>query len=100
MDDIRDDMVLIIAGEGMEAELWNYATVFMELNTKDGIYLAMVIYGLFIYMDGEVLIPNKELMDKFKEFLMNKESWDMCTGWQMSPKGCWRRPCVGIQRLW
>ncbi len=74
VDDIRDDLVLMIAGEGVEAEIRNYAAVSMELNTKDEIYSAMVIYGLLTYMDGEVLIPNKELMDKFKEFLMNKES--------------------------
>ena len=74
VDDIRDDLVLMIAGEGVEAEIRNYAAVSMELNTKDEIYSAMVIYGLLTYMDGQVLIPNKELMDKFKEFLMNKES--------------------------
>ena len=74
VDDIRDELVLMIAGEGVEAEIRNYAAVSMELNTKDEIYSAMVIYGLLTYMDGEVLIPNKELMDKFKEFLMNKES--------------------------
>ena len=34
----------------------------------------MVIYGLLTYMDGEVFIPNKELMDKFRELLMSKES--------------------------
>ena len=74
IDDIRDDLVLMIAGEGVEAKIRNYAAVSMELNTKDEIYSAMVIYGLLTYMDGEVLIPNKELMDKFKELLMSKES--------------------------
>ncbi len=74
VDDIRDDLVVMIAGEGVEAKIRNYAAVSMELNTKDEIYSAMVIYGLLTYMDGVVLIPNKELMDKFKEFLMNKES--------------------------
>ncbi len=74
IDDIRDDLVLMIAGEGVEAEIQNYAAVSMELNTKDEIYSAMVIYGLLTYMEGEVFIPNKELMDKFKELLMSKES--------------------------
>ena len=72
--DMRDDLVLMIAGEGVEAEIRNYAAVSMELNTKDEIYSAMVIYGLLTYMDGEVFIPNKELMDKFRELLMGKES--------------------------
>lgn len=74
VDDMRDDLVLMIAGEGVEAEIRNYAAVSMELNTKDEIYSAMVIYGLLTYMDGEVFIPNKELMDKFRELLMGKES--------------------------
>lgn len=33
-----------------------------------------MIYGLLTYADGAVYIPNKELMDKFRELLMNKES--------------------------
>jgi len=74
IDDIRDDLVLMVAGEGVEAEIQNYAAASMELNTKDEIYSAMVIYGLLTYTDGEVFIPNKELMDKFRELLMNKES--------------------------
>ena len=74
VDDMRDDLVLMIAGEGVEVEIRNYAAVSMELNTKDEIYSAMVIYGLLTYMDGEVFIPNKELMDKFRELLMGKES--------------------------
>lgn len=71
---VRDDLVLMTAEEGVEAEIQNYAAVSMELNTKDEIYSAMVTYGLLTYVDGEVVIPNKELMDKFLELLMNKES--------------------------
>lgn len=74
IEGIRDDLVLMISGEGVEAEIRNYAAVSMELNTKDEIYSAMVIYGLLTYTDGKVLIPNKELADKFREVLMNKES--------------------------
>lgn len=74
IDDIRDDLVLMVSGEGVEAEIQNYAAVSMELNTKNEIYSAMVIYGLLTYVEGEVFIPNKELMDKFRELLMNKES--------------------------
>lgn len=29
---------------------------------------------MLTYVDGKVFIPNKELMDKFQELLMNKES--------------------------
>ncbi len=65
---------MMTAEEGVESEIQNYAAVSMELNTKDEIYSAMVTYGLLTYVDGEVVIPNKELMDKFLELLMNKES--------------------------
>lgn len=74
IDDIREDLVLMVAGEGVGAEIQNYAAASMELNTKDEIYSAMVIYGLLTYADGEVFIPNKELMDQFQDLLMNKES--------------------------
>lgn len=74
IDDIRDDLVLMVAGEGVGAEIQNYAAASMELNTKDEIYSAMVIYGLLTYADGDVFIPNKELMDQFRDLLMNKES--------------------------
>lgn len=74
IDDIRDDLVLMVAGGGVEAEIRNYAAASMELNTKDEIYSAMVIYGLLTYADGEVLIPNRELMGHFRDLLMNQES--------------------------
>ncbi len=57
------------AGAGVEAEMKNYAAVSMELNTKDEIYSAMVIYGLLAYKEGEVFIPNRELMGKFQELM-------------------------------
>lgn len=34
----------------------------------------MVVYGLLTYENGKVFIPNKELMDKFNELLLNKDS--------------------------
>ena len=34
----------------------------------------MVVYGLLTYENGEVFIPNKELMKKYEELLRNKES--------------------------
>lgn len=71
---VREDLVLMIAGEGIEAEIQNYAAVSMSLNTKDEIYSAMVVYGLLTYEDGKVFIPNREIMEQFKKLLMSKES--------------------------
>lgn len=45
-----------------------------ELTTKNQIYSAMVIYGLLTYEDGEVFIPNRELMYKYNELLLTNES--------------------------
>ena len=72
--DVRDDLALMVAGERVEARMQEYAATAAELNTKDQIYSAMVVYGLLTYEDGQVFIPNKELMLKFEEMLLNKDS--------------------------
>lgn len=46
----------------------------MEINSREQIYSAMVVYGLLTYEDGAVLIPNKELMDRYNELLLSKDS--------------------------
>ncbi|WP_288174402.1 AAA family ATPase [Sporofaciens musculi] len=74
--DIRDDLVLMVSGEGVKARIQEYAATAARLDTKDQIYSAMVVYGLLTYEDGSgrVFIPNKELMDRFDELLLSKES--------------------------
>lgn len=76
VEDIQDDLVLMVSGERVEAKMQEYAATATELNTKDQIYSAMVVYGLLTYDDatGEVFIPNRELMNKFDELLLSKES--------------------------
>ncbi|NBJ00148.1 hypothetical protein D3Z62_08255 [Lachnospiraceae bacterium] len=74
IEDIRDDIGLMVSGEHVEARMQEYAATAAELETKDQIYSAMVVYGLLTYEDGEVFIPNKELMMKYEEMLMNRES--------------------------
>lgn len=71
---VRDDIVLMLAGEGVDANVQNYAAVSMELGSKDEIYSAMVVYGLLTYDDGKVYIPNRELMEQFRKLAMTKES--------------------------
>ena len=74
--DVQDDLALMVSGEGIESNMMEYAATASELNTKDQIYSAMVVYGLLTYdeEEGKVFIPNKELMDKFKELMMSNES--------------------------
>lgn len=72
--DVREDLVLMAAGERITTEIGQYAAATMEMNSREQIYSAMVIYGLLTYESGEVFIPNKELMDKFNELLLSKDS--------------------------
>lgn len=74
IEDVREDLVLMVAGEGVKADIQNYAAVSMDLNTRDEIYSAMVIYGLLTYRDGKVYIPNRELLEQFKKLLLSKDS--------------------------
>ncbi len=74
IEDVQDDLALMISGERIWIKLQGYAATSTELNTKNQIYSAMVVYGLLTYEDGYVFIPNKELMDKFDEMLLSNES--------------------------
>lgn len=73
-DNIQDDLVLLFAGESVPADIQEYAAVSMELDTKDEIYSAMVVYGLLTYEDGKVSIPNKELMDSYASMMKKEKS--------------------------
>ena len=74
IEDVRNDLALMVAGERVEAKVQEYAATSTELATKNQIYSAMVVYGLLTYEEGEVFIPNKELMGKFEELLREKSS--------------------------
>lgn len=74
IEQIRDDLALMISGEGIEAKIEEFAASAMELKTKNQIYSAMVVYGLLTFTDGKVFIPNKELMLKYEELLQSEES--------------------------
>lgn len=74
IDAVRDDLALMISGERIAIKLQGYAATKTELYTKNQIYSAMVVYGLLTYSNGEVFIPNKELMDKFNELLLTNKN--------------------------
>lgn len=71
---VRDELALMAAGERIPILLQGYAATGTELKTKNQIYSAMVVYGLLTYENGEVFIPNKELMDKYNELLLTNDS--------------------------
>lgn len=72
--DVRDDLAYMVAGEAVPAKIQEYAATSMNLQTKDEIFSAMVVYGFLSYEDGKVSIPNKELMDKFADMLQKENS--------------------------
>lgn len=72
--DVRDDLALMISGEPVPAKVQEYAAASMNLQTKDEIFSAMVVYGFLSYESGKVSIPNKELMGKFADMLRKESS--------------------------
>ncbi len=72
--DIREDLALLVSGEPVQARIQEYAATAMELKTRDQIFSAMVVYGFLSVDGGKVVIPNKELMDKFDDVLRNEAS--------------------------
>ena len=69
---VRDDLVRMVAGETVRAEMKNYAASAMTLTSRDEILSAMTIYGFLTYYNGRVQIPNHELMLKFQD-VMSKD---------------------------
>ena len=74
IDHIKNDLALMITGEGVDAKIDEFAASAMELKSRDQIYSAMVVYGLLTYSGEKVFIPNRELMFKYEELLQNEES--------------------------
>ena len=74
IDQIRNDLALMITGEGVDAKVDEFAASAMELKSRNQIYSAMVVYGLLTFTQGKVYIPNRELMLKYEELLQNEKS--------------------------
>jgi len=69
VDEVREDIVKMVAGIPVEAELQGYSAAESQLNTRDEILSAMVVYGFLSYHDGFLRIPNHELMEKYQRVL-------------------------------
>ena len=59
----------MIAGIPVEVDLQGYSAMEPQLNTRDEILSAMVVFGFLSYHDGLLRIPNHELMEKFQRVL-------------------------------
>ncbi len=69
VDEVREDIVKLVAQIPVSVRLKGYSAAEQQLNTRDEILSAMVVYGFLSYYDGKVRIPNQELMDKYQEVL-------------------------------
>lgn len=74
IDDVQDALALMVSGEAVSAKVREYAATSMNLSTKEEILSAMVVYGFLTSENGKVMIPNKELMDKFEDMLLKEPS--------------------------
>lgn len=72
--EVRDDLALMAAGESVPARIQEYAATSMNLQTKDEIFSAMVVYGFLSCEKNRVSIPNKEIMDRFSDMLRKENS--------------------------
>lgn len=71
----EENLALMVSGVPVPAKVREYAAASMSLRTKDEILSAMVVYGFLSYENGNVAIPNKELMDRFDEMLQKEASF-------------------------
>ena len=69
VDEVREDIVKMVSGIPVEVELDGYGATQLELNSRDEILSAMVVFGFLSYHDHELRIPNRELMEKFEKVL-------------------------------
>jgi len=72
--EVRDDVVKMVNNMAVKIDIEKEYSAGQgnPVNRKD-IYAAMVIYGLLSYNDGELRIPNKELMIEFENALEDDE---------------------------
>lgn len=66
---VREDVVKMIAGIPVAVDLQGYSAAELQLNTRDEILSAMVVFGFLSYHDGYLRIPNYELMEKYQRVL-------------------------------
>ncbi len=72
--DVKEDIARMVTGERVRADIDEYAAAAMELNTRDEIFSAMVVYGFLNYEKGYVSIPNHELRLEFARTIKREPS--------------------------
>lgn len=69
VDEVQEDIIKMVSGIPVEADLSGYSAIQQEMNTRDEILSAMVVFGFLSYSNGSLKIPNHELMEKFQKVL-------------------------------
>lgn len=64
---VREDIVKMVADIPVAVRLKGYSASELQLNTRDEILSAMVVYGFLSYHDGYVKIPNREIKERFQD---------------------------------
>ncbi|MCI7304165.1 PD-(D/E)XK nuclease domain-containing protein [Ihubacter massiliensis] len=72
VDEVREDIVKLVAGIPVPIKLKGYSAAELQLDTRDEILSAMVVYGFLSYYDGCLQIPNHELMEKYEDVLTRR----------------------------
>ncbi|MCD7954505.1 MAG: ATP-binding protein [Lachnospiraceae bacterium] len=75
VDGVREAVMLLVAGETVEADISEYATTAPVLEKRDEILSAMVVYGYLNYYDDSVRIPNKELELEFDKIIRTEPKY-------------------------
>lgn len=72
--EVRDDVVKMVNYMPVRIEiLKEYTAGQGNLGSREEIYAVMIIYGLLSYHDGELDIPNKELMLEFQKAIRDDD---------------------------
>ncbi|MCD7762808.1 MAG: ATP-binding protein [Lachnospiraceae bacterium] len=75
IDGVRDAVMLLVAGEPVEADISEYATTASVLERRNEILSAMTVYGYLNYYDGRVRIPNRELWEEFERIIQEEPKY-------------------------
>ncbi|MDE7415653.1 MAG: ATP-binding protein [Lachnospiraceae bacterium] len=72
--DVREDVVKMVNNIPVRIDIEEeYSAGQENPQNREEIYSAMIIYGLLSYRDGELRIPNKELMIEFEKALKDND---------------------------
>ena len=74
IDEVKEDVIKMVNHIPVRLEIKKEYTAGQgRPENRKEIYAAMIIYGLLSYNDGEIRIPNKELMLEFESSLEDSD---------------------------